>query len=95
MMQEKNEKPNGQSSSSTRVTCVWIGGLLHCLHIIGTKVLSQSFELVYSLSGDVSLRRGRKKCNVWRCQLFLLGKSNDDFVPSPSEQLRLTRNGLG
>jgi hypothetical protein len=27
--------------------------------------------------------------------MILLGKHNDDFVPSPSEQNRLTRNGLG
>jgi hypothetical protein len=40
-------------------------------------------------------RRGRKFSGMWKCRLFLLGKHNDDFVPSTAEQARLTRNGLG
>jgi len=40
-------------------------------------------------------KRGPKFGQVWKCHLFLLGKQNDDFVPSAAEQARLTRNGMG
>ena len=39
--------------------------------------------------------RGRKKNSIWPCHVLLLSKHNEDFVPSLSEQTRLTRNGLG
>ena len=40
-------------------------------------------------------KRGPKFGRLWKCQLFLLGKCNDDFIPSTAEQARLTRNGMG
>jgi hypothetical protein len=45
--------------------------------------------------GFVESARGRKKNEPWKCHVFLLAKHNEDFVPLPSEQARLTRNGLG
>jgi len=32
---------------------------------------------------------------MWKVHVFLLSKHNDDFLPSPSEQARLSRNGMG
>jgi len=40
-------------------------------------------------------KRGPKFGRLLKCQLFLLGKCNDDFIPSSAEQARLTRNGMG
>jgi len=50
---------------------------------------------VWLLLTDPPRRRGRRVGSIWKCRLFLLGKSNDDFVPSAAEQGRLSRIGMG
>ena len=40
-------------------------------------------------------KRGPRFGNTWKVHVFLLRKHNDDFVPSMSEQARLTRCGMG
>ncbi|XP_039612725.1 uncharacterized protein LOC120531381 isoform X5 [Polypterus senegalus] len=39
--------------------------------------------------------KGRVRGDIWKSNLFLLQKHNEDFVPPPLEMARLTRNGLG
>ena len=43
----------------------------------------------------VGVKRGPKFGPMRKVHVFVLSKHNDDFLPSPSEQARLSRNGMG
>ena len=40
-------------------------------------------------------KRGPRFGQLWKVHVFLLGKHNDEFVPSCAERARLSRAGMG